>query len=70
MLSVFIGVFFWSGNSYGQVTYFNESGGGTFLTGWSGTNNITSEPLDKGSYFLVEPGRQILILFIFLLMKG
>ena len=39
-----------------QTTYFNESGGGAFLAGWSGTNNIAAQPIDKGSYYLVEPG--------------
>ncbi|MFD1016845.1 GEVED domain-containing protein [Winogradskyella rapida] len=44
----------WSG--YGQTEIFNVNGGGTFPTGWTGTNNNTSNPIDKGSYYLIDSG--------------
>lgn len=43
-------------NGFSQTTYLNINGGGTFPTGWSSSNNISTQPIDKGSYYLVEPG--------------
>ncbi len=41
---------------FGQTTIFNESGGGSEPSGWTFENNVTSQPVDKGSYWLVEDG--------------
>jgi len=41
---------------FGQTTIFNESGGGSEPTGWAFQNNVTSQPIDRGSYWLVENG--------------
>ncbi|WP_412984108.1 T9SS type A sorting domain-containing protein [Pontimicrobium sp. IMCC45349] len=41
---------------FGQTEIFNETGGGSAPTGWAFTNNITSEPIDKGTYWLVDAG--------------
>ena len=42
------------GLGFGQI--FNIGGGGTFPAGWVGTNNVTSNAIDKGSYYLVDAG--------------
>jgi len=41
---------------FGQTTYFDLPGGGALPSGWVGTNNITGEPIDKGSYYMLQPG--------------
>jgi len=43
-------------SGYSQTTYFDLPGGGAFPAGWSNTNNIAAQPIDKSSYHLVEPG--------------
>ena len=43
-------------SGYGQTEIFNLNGGGAFPTGWTDTNNITNEPIDKSTYFMVQPG--------------
>ncbi|AOW21182.1 T9SS type A sorting domain-containing protein [Urechidicola croceus] len=42
--------------SFGQTEIFNLAGGGTLPTGWTETNNVSNQPIDKGSYYLVESG--------------
>jgi len=49
-----IGVFL-TNLSFSQTTIFSESGGGT-TAGWSYIENSGSQPIDKGSYWLVESG--------------
>jgi hypothetical protein len=39
---------------WGQTTIFNVAGGGAFPTGWVGANTNTTNPIDQGSYYLVE----------------
>jgi hypothetical protein len=49
---------------WGQVTQvFSYPGGGNLPSGWSSVNNVTAEPIDKSSYWLLEPGssRDLLI---------
>ena len=41
---------------FGQTTIFNESGGGSEPSGWTFENNVTSQLIDKGSYWLVQDG--------------
>ncbi|WP_431110103.1 T9SS type A sorting domain-containing protein [Winogradskyella poriferorum] len=41
---------------FGQTTIFNEAGGGTAPAGWTFENNVTSNDIDRGSYWLVEDG--------------
>ncbi|MEF3077583.1 T9SS type A sorting domain-containing protein [Winogradskyella poriferorum] len=41
---------------FGQITIFNEAGGGTAPAGWTFENNVTSNDIDRGSYWLVEDG--------------
>ncbi len=41
---------------FGQTTIFEENGGGDAPTGWTFENNVSSNNIDKGSYWLVEPG--------------
>lgn len=43
-------------SGYGQTEIFNVNGGGTFPTGWTDTNNITGQSIDKGTYYHLEPG--------------
>lgn len=43
-------------NAFGQTTVFSVAGGSTLPSGWTGTNNVTAEPIDKSSYYLVEAG--------------
>ncbi len=42
--------------SWGQTTVFDFAGGGSAPTGWTFLNNITSEPIDKTTYWMVQPG--------------
>lgn len=42
--------------SFGQTEIFNLAGGGVLPTGWVGDNNITSNDIDGGSYYLVDSG--------------
>jgi sulfur relay (sulfurtransferase) complex TusBCD TusD component (DsrE family) len=44
------------GTMWGQTTIFTNAGGGSAPTGWSFTNNVVAEPVDKTSYWLVEAG--------------
>lgn len=39
-----------------QTNYFTVGGGGALPTSWSATNNIAGEPIDKSSYYLLQPG--------------
>jgi hypothetical protein len=39
-----------------QTSIFSAGGGGTLPTGWSATNNVTSDPIDKGTYYLLDDG--------------
>ena len=49
---LFVGQF-----AVGQTTnVFTYAGGGSAPTGWTFTNNVTLEPIDKGAYWLLEPG--------------
>ena len=41
--------------SFGQEV-FNLAGGGAFPTGWTATNNVLTNDIDRGSYFLLDPG--------------
>jgi len=41
--------------SFGQEV-FNLAGGGAFPTGWTATNNVTTNDIDRGSYFLLDSG--------------
>jgi hypothetical protein len=41
---------------FAQTNYFTVGGGGALPTGWSSNNNVGSEPVDKGSYYMVQPG--------------
>lgn len=43
-------------SGYGQVIVFNEDGSGTLPTGWIGTNNVTTNDIDRGTYYLVDAG--------------
>lgn len=52
LLASFVSIF-----TFGQTTIFNAAGGGAYpTTGWSDTNNITSNDIDRTSYYLVDPG--------------
>ena len=42
--------------NFGQAEIFNSAGGGAYPTGWTDTNNVTPEPIDKGTYYLVDAG--------------
>ncbi len=56
-LTFLIGFIFLSSNHLFSQIIFTESGTNTLASiGWSGTNNNTSQPLEKGSYYLVEFG--------------
>ncbi len=44
------------GTGFGQTTIFSEAGGGSAPSGWSFTNNVTNQAVDKGSYWLIEKG--------------
>ena len=41
---------------WGQTTIFNVTGGGTLPAGWVGTNNVTTNAIDRTSYYLVDAG--------------
>ncbi len=41
---------------FGQTTIFSEAGGGAEPAGWTFENNVTSNDIDRGSYWLVEDG--------------
>jgi hypothetical protein len=58
MKQIFTLLFFcvWSVVVWGQVEIFNEAGGGSAPTGWTFNNNVTSESIDKTTYWLVEDG--------------
>lgn len=43
-------------SGFGQTVIFNEAGGGAFPTGWTGTNNVTAQPIDQTLYYLIEAG--------------
>jgi len=42
--------------SFGQTTIFDISGGGSLPSGWTGTNNVTAQPIVQTAYFLTEAG--------------
>jgi hypothetical protein len=42
--------------SFGQTEIFNSAGGGAYPAGWTDTNNVTSNLIDRGTYYLVEAG--------------
>ncbi|WP_124980816.1 T9SS type A sorting domain-containing protein [Nonlabens xiamenensis] len=39
-----------------QTDLFNVNGGGPLPTGWTATNNVTSQDIDRGSYYLLDTG--------------
>ena len=43
------------GKGWGQTEIFNQSGGGT-VSGWTFTNNVTTNVIDQTSYWLVDAG--------------
>src|SRR5690606_23241752 len=43
-------------SGFGQTEIFNIAGGGTFPAGWTGTNNVTANAIDRDSYYLVDAG--------------
>lgn len=45
-----------TGLGFAQTTIFNEGGGGSEPTDWTFTNNVTSNAIDKTSYWLVDSG--------------
>ncbi|MDG5490502.1 Calx-beta domain-containing protein [Psychroserpens sp. SPM9] len=53
---VFLAMLCFVVSSYGQTEIFNVNGGGTLPADWSETNNITNEPIDKSTYYMVQPG--------------
>jgi len=43
--------------SFGQIEVFNAGGGGAYPSaGWSDTNNVTTNDIDRNSYYLVDSG--------------
>ena len=42
--------------SFGQTVIYNSEQGLDFPQGWTSVNNVDSQPIDKGSYHLLEPG--------------
>lgn len=42
--------------SFGQTEIFNLAGGGALPTGWVDENNVTSNAIDRSSYYLVDAG--------------
>jgi len=42
--------------SFGQTEIFNVAGGGMLPANWIGTNNVVSNAIDKGTYYLVDAG--------------
>src|SRR5690554_4671833 len=53
---VFLAIFCFVLSGFGQTEIFNLDGGGTFPAGWTGTNNVTANAIDRGSYYLVDAG--------------
>ena len=52
LLVSFVSIF-----TFGQTTIFNAAGGGAYpTTGWSDTNNVTANAIDRTTYYLVDPG--------------
>ncbi|MDN3491767.1 choice-of-anchor D domain-containing protein [Winogradskyella bathintestinalis] len=52
---LFIGFVF--GFGYGQTTIFNVGGGGAYPSAsWSDINNVTSNDIDRGTYYLLDAG--------------
>lgn len=41
---------------WGQTTIFSVNGGGPLPTNWVGTNNVTTNAIDQGSYYLLDAG--------------
>lgn len=56
LLLIVISLIFASADSWAQTNYFTVGGGGALPSGWSETNNVTSEPIDKTSYYMLQPG--------------
>jgi hypothetical protein len=44
------------GNAWGQTEIFNHSGGGSAPTGWTFTNNVSTNAIDRDTYWLVDAG--------------
>ena len=42
--------------SFGQTVIYNSEQGLDFPQGWTSVNNVDGQPIDKGSYHLLEPG--------------
>jgi len=42
--------------SFSQTTIFNLAGGGNFPAGWNPENNVTTNLIDRGTYYLVDAG--------------
>lgn len=42
--------------SFGQTTIFDAAGGGAYPAGWTDTNNVAANVIDRGTYYLVEAG--------------
>ena len=45
-----------TGLGFSQTTIFNEGGGGSAPTNWTFQNNVGTNDIDKGTYWLVDPG--------------
>jgi hypothetical protein len=41
---------------WGQTTIFNVAGGGALPTNWVGVNNVTTNAIDRTTYYLVDAG--------------
>ena len=41
--------------SFGQTVIYNSEQGLDFPQGWTSVNNVDGQPIDKGSYHLLEP---------------
>lgn len=41
---------------YGQTNIFTVAGGGTLPTNWTSTNNVTTNDIDKSTYYLLDAG--------------
>ncbi|MFC0604080.1 T9SS type A sorting domain-containing protein [Winogradskyella pulchriflava] len=44
------------GFAFGQTTIFDHAGGGSAPAGWTFNNNVTTNAIDRGSYWLVDAG--------------
>ena len=51
-----IGFIFTGLNGWGQTEIFNYAGGGSAPTNWTFTDNVSTNPIDKGTYWLVDAG--------------